>query len=522
MSRSLEKIIEAMSDPAVYPHGPESVQVIQTHISVIFIAGDLVYKVKKPLNFGFLDFTTLEKRVHFCRQEVRLNSRFSEGIYLGVVMIYEGLSGVNLAGEGEPIEAAVEMRRLPEERVMLKMLEQDAVSDEILDRLAIRLASLHSQAVTGPEIAHFGSPEVILHNLYENFDQTEPFVGRTLDRETHRQISFLSTEFLRTHESLIRLRVDSGFIRDCHGDLHLDHVVIMNGIVLFDCIEFNDRFRYGDTASDLAFLLMDLDFQGYPAFADRIGRVYADTRGDRDALRLLGFYKSYRAFVRGKVSGFTLDEPEISKQDKEAARQTARHYFHLSRAYLEPPAPSLVITCGLMGTGKSFLAAKLARRMGIDYLKSDRIRKEILGISPGEHRLDKYGKGIYTSDATYMTYDALLEKGRKALEQGRSVILDASFMQSTHRARARDLARSKNAGFRILYCTAAEDVIRRRLDDRIKRLDEPSDGRSEIFEEQRSRFEPIRQSEQKDSREWDSTTDADRFLVMVVRELMVH
>jgi aminoglycoside phosphotransferase family enzyme/predicted kinase len=522
MSSHLDRLIQAMSDPRMYPHRPDQVQVIQTHISVVFVAGDLVYKIKKPLNFGFLDFTTLEKRQHFCQREVLLNSRFSEGVYLGVVSICEGPGGLNLEGRGREVEAAVLMKRLPENRIMIRLLEEGAVTPSLLDRLADRLAELHALAPTGPEIASHGSFEVIRQNLKENFDQTTPYVGRTIDGETHEAVFTLSMEFLAAHRNLFYERMTKGFIRDCHGDLHLDHVVILNGIILYDCIEFNDRFRYGDTAADLGFLLMDLDFQGYPAFADRVSRRYAEASGDRDVLRLLVLYKSYRAFVRGKVMGFTLDEPEISQSEKESAVKVAGHYFDLSLSYLKPPPPpALIVTCGMVGTGKSFLGERLAVRVGTEPIRSDVLRKRMHGLSPSEHRLDKYGEGIYTSNATDRTYEELLDKARQSLDNGQSVVLDASFSRRRYRDLAHGLAREKKVQFLMLECTCLDEIIRRRLEERTEKRNEPSDATWEIFQEHKERFEPIQSDERAYCRQWDSTTDLNEFLMDVVRALMI-
>ncbi|MBI4963907.1 MAG: AAA family ATPase [Desulfomonile tiedjei] len=521
MSGRLDDLIRALSHPSIYPHNPQSVRVLQTHISVVFIAGDLVYKIKKPVDFGFLDFTTLEKRRFFCRQEVELNSRFSEGIYLGVESIYEGPSGVNLRGEGDEIEAAVLMRRVPEDQTMLKMLEAERITPEILDQLADRLAYFHSQAATGPEISSFGSPEVIYQNLRENFEQTEAYVGKTIDAETHKEVSQLAMDFLQTHKDLFRQRIRQGFIRDCHGDLHLDHVVILDEIMLYDCIEFNDRFRYGDTAADLAFLLMDLDFRGFPAFSEQISNRYADSSGDREILRLLPFYKSYRAFVRGKVLGFTLDEPEVSFAEKESSRAMAGAYFRLALAYMmPPPPPALVIFSGLMATGKSHLAERLGVRLGVEPLRSDKVRKEIHGLPPIKHQLDKYGQGIYRPDATERTYEALLVEARQRLNRGESVILDASFMRYRHRRAARELALATNAAFRIVECACPDEIIRQRLEDRLQNKKEPSDATWEIFPDQKVRFEPIGPEERQGHRVWDSTTNADSFLASLVLDLM--
>jgi predicted kinase len=315
--------------------------------------------------------------------------------------------------------------------------------------------------------------------------------------------------------------VRRGFIRDCHGDLHLDHVVILDGIMLMDCIEFNDRFRYSDTAADLGFLLMDLDFQGYPAIGDRIARRYARSSGDEEILKLLGFYKSYRAFVRGKVMGFTLDEEEVCQQEKESAAQTAGQYFKLSLASLQPPPPpTLIIVAGLTGSGKSFLATRLGTRIGTEPIRSDLVRKEIMGVPSLEHRLDKYGEGIYTPYTTELTYGALLDRARRSIERGDSVILDASFARFEDRMQAREAATRAGARFRLIECTAPDEIVHRRLRDRITRSDEPSDGRWEIFLEQKKRFDPIGPEEREYARIWDSTTDVKSFLACFVRSLL--
>jgi hypothetical protein len=291
--------------------------------------------------------------------------------------------------------------------------------------------------------------------------------------------------------------------------------------MLYDCIEFNDRFRYGDTAADLAFLLMDLDFRGYPAFSERIANRYAASSGDSQVLRLLPFYKSYRAFVRGKVLGFTVDEPEVSAAEKESARAMSGDYFRLALAYLKPPAPpALVIVSGLMGTGKSYLAERLGIRLGVQPLRSDEVRKSLLGLPPTEHQLDKYGEGIYRPDATERTYEALLAGARQSLNHGKSVILDASFMRYRHRQAARDLASDTNAVFRLVECACPDEIIRRRLETRLQGTKDPSDATWGIFPEQKARFEPIGAEEQHGHRLWDSTTSPDSFLAPLVRELM--
>jgi uncharacterized protein len=521
MSERLDRVIRAMSAPGFYPHAPKSVQVVQTHISVIFIADDLVYKVKKPLNLGFLDFSTLEKRRFFCKREVELNSRFAPGWYLGVVSVFEDEDGFNLEGRGAEGETAVLMKRLPLELSLPPLLSRELVSPSTLDRLAARIAEIHRDAPTGPHIAGFGARKVIAQNIRENFAQTAGFVGRTIAGETRGQVSDMSLRFMADHSDLFLRRVSEGFIRDCHGDLHLEHVVILNGIVFFDCIEFNDRFRYGDTAADTAFLLMDLDYNGFPAYASRMAGTYAHRAGDPECLSLFPFYKSYRAYVRGKVASFTLDESEVSDSIKAAEACEARDYFRLAASYLgAPPPPALILTTGFTGAGKSFLSARLAERLGIEVLRSDVVRKELLSIKPGEHRLDNYGAGIYTSKASERTYRALFEAAEQRLGRGESVILDASFLHGEHRTAAYGLAAQTGARPLVLECACPEATARERLNARLNQPGEPSDGRGEIYDAQCRAYTPPTPEENVILRRWDSTTEHGPFLRRIALEIV--
>lgn len=521
MNHFFEQLVAEMSRPRFYPDQPPSIEVIQTHISVIFIAGESVYKIKKPLNFGFLDFTTLEKRRHYCHREVELNSRFSENIYQGVVSIYLSNGAFALNGPGEEIEIAVLMRKIPHDRIMINMLHEGIISPEMLDRLADRIVYFHSKAMSNQEISSYGSLPVIHQNLRENFQQTEPFIGRTLSMHVYGEIARLSYNFMKSYAVLFSQRCSNGFIRDCHGDLHLDHVVFLDEIMLFDCIEFNDRFRFGDTASDLGFLLMDLDFKAYPGFSQRIQERYIEASGDRDMRELLPFYKSYRAFVRGKVHSFALDEPEIASHEKNVHAAHAVDYFKLSLAYLEePPPPALIITYGFTGSGKSYLAERLGQRLGVVPERSDVVRKQLHQVGLDEHRLDNYQAGIYTPIATEETYDSILSHAADELTIGKTAIIDASFLKFEHRRRAACMADSHNARFVILQCEAPVHLIRQRLEERTRKQGDPSDGRWEIYQEQLRSFDPVSRQESKHLYVWNSGNNPNNFLDSVVRDLM--
>jgi hypothetical protein len=486
-------LVAAMSRPEFYPHRPETVEVVQTHISTIFIAGDVVYKVKKAVNFGFLDFTTLQKRRHYCEEELRLNRRLAPQAYLEVAAITEGPGGEPvLGGPGPVIEYAVKMRRLPQERMLKKLLQEGQARPEMLEAVARRVARFHAEAETGGEIDRIGGIETIRRNHEENFDQTEAFIGRTIPPEQYRFIRAYALGFLERERALFDRRVARHRIRDCHGDLHLEHILVADDILIFDCIEFNDRFRYEDVAAEVAFLAMDLDFNGYADEAARFVAAYIRCTDDDEIRTLLNFYKCYYAYVRGKVVGFRLDDAAIAAPEREEAARTAARYFDLAytcAARLERPA--LILVAGLMGTGKSVLARNLAPRLGAEILRMDVLRKERLALKPTDRRPEDFGQGIYADGVSRETYAEALRRAEDLLAAGGSVIIDASYKRQDERRRAEALARRYGAAFHILECHCSEAVIRRRLEVRAADAQEPSDGRWDIFEAQRADFDPM-------------------------------
>lgn len=327
----LEHILRFLSEPASYPHRPPRVEVVQTHISAIFLAGHLVYKVKKPVNLGFLDFTTLERRRHFCQEEVRLNRRLCPEVYLGVEVIGRTNGALSL-GRGEPVEYAVVMRRLPQDRMMDALLARGELTPRMVEDVAACLADFHERAATDERIAAFGRPEAIRVNTDENFAQTERYRGRLLSPQQFSDIRRFTEAFLERRE-LFEERIRRGRVRDGHGDLHLQHICLADRIYIFDCIEFNERFRYGDVAVDLAFLLMDLDFHDRPDLARLLERRYQELSGDRALGEMLPFYKCYRAYVRGKVEGFRSEDPRVPPEQRREAQERARRYFQLAHRY---------------------------------------------------------------------------------------------------------------------------------------------------------------------------------------------
>jgi aminoglycoside phosphotransferase family enzyme len=322
-------------DPAIYPDHPKEVRVKETHISLVFLTGRYAYKVKKAVDFGFLDFTSLERRKYYCRREVTLNRRLSSGIYLGVVAIAFDGESVSLNGRGRVIEYAVRMKQVPEERFLDRLLKKNRVTPVMMDRIAEKLAQFHRKAQSGDPIRRFARPERIKHDTDENFEQTRRYVGVTISGKAYSDIKTRTDEFFRTRERLFHRRMESGAIRDCHGDLRLEHIVWGEEIAILDCIEFNERFRYTDVAADLGFLAMDLDYEGREDLSKRLVRTYMLKSGDRDLRGVLDFYQCYRAYVRGKVESFRLDAAETPEKEKREAIRRARRYFNLSYRYAQ-------------------------------------------------------------------------------------------------------------------------------------------------------------------------------------------
>ena len=487
------KLVESMLKPVFYPHNPDSVTPIQTHISYIFITGDLVYKVKKPVDFGFLDFTTLEKRKYYCDEELRLNQRLAGDVYLGVVPIYEDSQGTLSLREGRSIvEYAVKMKRIPEEKMLYRLLRDGTCDIGLMEKIAETVYTFHANAATGGDIDATGGFETIYRNHEENFEQTIAYIDLSIPRDTHRFIESYAMNFLDTNRPLFEKRVQNHRIRDCHGDLHLEHICVTDEIIIFDCIEFNRRFRYLDVAAEVAFLAMDLDYNGYDDYGRAFIASYIRHSGDKEILKLLNFYRCYFAYVRGKVISFKINDDAVSEEDRKEAAQTASRYFNLSCGYAaEPERPTLVIMSGLMGTGKSVLAGNVAPLLKARVIRSDVLRKELLDLPPGERHFDDFGTGIYSEAMTQKTYDAALQEAEEYLREGVSVIIDASFKKKEERERARDCAARAGADFFIVECTCPDETIRSRLERRLLDRDEASDGRWEIFQSQKRDFDRI-------------------------------
>jgi hypothetical protein len=488
------KLLDTLTNPQFYPHRPESVDVIQTHISYIFIAGDFVYKVKKAVNFGFLDFTTLDKREYYCREELRLNRRLAPAVYLDVLGFKEDEQGGLTWGKGgDAVEYCVKMKKLPQDRMLKQRLAEGKVDGSVMENVARKLAAFHAQAQTGGKIDVCGGIETIRFNHDENFNQTARYINHTIRAHHYDFIKAYIYGFLDQHGDLFKERVAAHRIRDGHGDLHIEHICLAeDDIAIFDCIEFNERFRYADVAAEAAFLAMDLDYNGYETHAKTFVDAYVAATGDTAIPILLNFYKCYYAYVRGKVTSFRLDDQGTNPEGKREIRRMARKYFDLAYTYAARlEKPTLILITGLMGTGKSALGRRLAPRLGAEIIRSDVLRKEMLRINPTERHPDAFGEGIYNDDVSRQTYDKALDTAREKLRAGQSVIIDASFKRRAERMKACEAAKNMGCPFFIIECRCPDAVAKERLERRTLNRAEASDGRWDIFEAQKKDFDAI-------------------------------
>jgi uncharacterized protein len=470
----IARLIEALSHPVAYGHPVGEVEVRQTHISVVFLAGPYAYKLKKPVQLDFLDFSTLEKRLHFCRQEVQLNRRLAPEVYLGVVPVVQTAQGVQVEGEGEALEWAVKMQRLPDEATLHDRLGCGKVGIALAEALGRKIASFHRTAESNERIASFGCFEAVARSVLDVFGLAVPRVGSTVIEAVFGRVKGLTEQALARLRPLIERRAARGMPRDCHGDLHLDHVYYFpdrqppDDLVIIDCIEFNERFRYIDPVADMAFAVMDFAFRGRRDLAGAFGDAYFRASGDEEGRALLPLYAAYRAAVRGAVEGILLGEREVSEEERAAALGRARAHWLLALAELEEPGrkPCLLLVTGLPGTGKSVLARGLVESAGFCVFRSDLVRKELAGLSSRQQAPAQLRAALYTPEWNERTYAECLRKAEGLLFKGKRVLVDATFREEKNRRGFLEAAARWGVPAGVLLCKAEPQTVRRRLEQR--------------------------------------------------------
>ncbi|HXK55698.1 MAG TPA: AAA family ATPase [Gammaproteobacteria bacterium] len=467
------------------------IELIETHISSVILAGSYAYKIKKPLDLGFLDFSTLERRRFCCEEEIRLNRRLAEDLYIDVVDITGTVDRPSLTGQGTVIEHAVRMRRFAEGTLLSEHPQR--LTAALADELAQQLADFHA-SVAGATLPPYGTPEQVLLPMQQNFEQI-----RSLDPECSEQLSRLQTwtltEFGRLKRRLAERR-EQGHIRECHGDLHLGNIVLEgNRLILFDGIEFNPELRWIDTMSELAFLLMDIEEKGLARIARQILNKYLEISGDYQGMDLLRFYQLYRAMVRAKVSAIRLHQPDLSVAEKEPLRAVLSTYLENALKYTVSGRPSLLITHGLSGSGKSTVSEALLKFMAVVRVRSDVERKRLAGLDPGSDSGSSPMSGIYTPDFSRKTYDYLLSLTHSLLGAGYTVVVDAAFLKRDQRCRFEEIARRLCLPYLILDFQVPMNELRRRVTARERRGSDPSEANVEVLNRQAESKESLTEQE---------------------------
>jgi len=488
MNPALPSLVQQMLQADFYAHRViGEIQLIQTHISFVLLTGEYAYKIKKPVNFGFLDFSTLEQRQFFCQEELRLNRRLAPELYLEVTPIYLSSSNYSFNSEsGEVAEYAVKMRQFNQLDLLINLFEVGKVTAEEIIDIGKQLAKFHAQAETSEHISSFGSMEAVRNVAEDNYQSTKKYIGIAQTQAQFDQTRAYTTAYFQANSSLFSDRQQQGKIKECHGDLHLKNICLYQGNVqIFDCIEFNEPFRNSDVVYDAAFLAMDLEFRGRPDLANLFLNTYIEQSGDYAALRSLPLYLSMRAYIRAKVTSFLLDDPGIPTEVKESAKTEAAAYYKKAWEYTQLQAGKIILMSGLSGSGKSTIAQKLAMELNAIQIRSDAVRKHLAGIELS----DRGDQSIYSAEMTEKTYQALIDYGIMLAKSGFTVILDAKFDRLNYRSQA--FFQAQEIPVKILYCQTDTETLTQRLSDRTAKNNDIADATADLIPSQQASFEPF-------------------------------
>jgi aminoglycoside phosphotransferase family enzyme/predicted kinase len=489
-----QRLIAFLADPESYSHRPSQVTLIQTHASWVFVASPFVYKVKKPVNFGFLDFSTLELRKADCEREVELNRRLAGEIYLDVEPIREHGGKLQFGERGVVIEWVVRMREMDSRQFLSHLIPEGKLDFKDMDRL---IDCLHQFYLTQPPLSHEETAAAgtrTRKSVHDNFAIVQPFLGNGISRPTLETIECFASTFEAGHESLFAARIAQGWFRDCHGDLHLEHIHLTPARVnIYDCIEFNKAFRHIDVASDISFLAMDLDFNDRPDFARYLVDRFATLVHDDGMRLLMDYYKCYRACVRGKVECLRSASETVSREERHASLAQALRYFQLALRYaIAGSEPRMFVFMGRIASGKSALARALAAETGWTVLSSDIIRKNLADVPEHYRGTPEERARLYSPEMSMRTYDALFTRGIEVLRQGRNVILDATFSQRASRDELRQILRREGFACAWIEGVVSDDVALERLRQREENPG-ASDARVEDFATLNGSYEPPRE-----------------------------
>lgn len=479
-----------------YDHPAPKLALIETHIAWVILTGKYAYKIKKPVNFGFLDFSTLEKRKYYCEEELRLGQQFSSEIYLAVVPITGTKEQPQINGAGPVLEYAIKMHEFPQENLLSSLLKRGCLTENRIEQLGELIAEFHKKAPIAPKASRFGLPKEVHAPTQQNFEQIAPLLSKASDIKQLERLTAWADQQFEQHQPLLQERKKQGFIRDCHGDLHLANIIIYNNkLVLFDRLEFNEDLRWTDVIADLAFLMMDLTEKKQTNFSNQLVNTYLYYTEDYQGLALLPYYLSYRAVVRAKIALFRLKQEGLNNEEKKEIQHAYYNYIKLAEFYTYPSKPCLLITHGLSGSGKTTIAKNAVKYCGAIQINSDIIRKNLFNILLHASSNSKLNSGIYTVRATKKTYKKLENLAKIIINAGFTALVDASFLQHTQRTVFYKLSKQLKIPFYILHCQINDSEITQRIKNRLNNPTRISEANLTVLLDQKKNIEPLTNAE---------------------------
>ncbi len=497
MKSKSDQLIASLCDSSIYKHKVKGITVIETHISWVLLTGTYVYKIKKPIKFSFIDFSTLEKRKFYCHEEIRLNTRLAPKLYIGVVSITGSDLNPSFQQSGDVIEYAVKMRQFPQHSLLSYLSAHNQLTQQIIDYIAREIADFHMRIENVPVNEELGTPEDIYHWVTDNFTQIEANLVNHGDFEVLKDINTWAEKEFHNRYTKLQQRRASGFIRECHGDMHLGNMVLIEDkVTIFDGIDFNKHLRWIDVISEVAFVTMDLSDRGHSEFSNRFINLYLQYTGDYAGLNIYKYYLVYRAMVRAKVALLRIAQKHLSQTDKKNIQKEFRSYIDLASRYISNQKIALIITHGLSGSGKSTYTQPLLESLAAIRIRSDVERKRLYGFEQTQDTQSKVNAGIYSSQSSKKTYKRLEELSRLILSVGYTVIVDACFLNQAQRHEFYILASDLKVPFIILEFQATEEVLRQRLLVRAKHRQEPSEADLEVLNYQLNTHKPLIEEEQ--------------------------
>lgn len=492
-------LIQNLQSSKAFNHPSPQLGLIETHVSWVILTGKYAYKIKKPVDFGFLDFSTLEKRKHYCEEELRLGQQFAPEIYLAVVPITGTIEQPQINGSNGPIlEYAIKMCEFSQDSLLSALLKQGKLTEALIEQLGQLIAEFHKKTPLAAKKSRFGLPQEVHAPTKQNFEQITPLLSNLSDIEQVKRLEQWANEQFEKYQTLLAQRKEQGFIRDCHGDLHLANIIFYQGkLILFDRLEFNEDLRWTDVIADLAFLAMDLAEKKQTPLANQLINTYLQFTNDYQGLNLLAYYLSYRAVVRAKIALFRLGQANLTDKEKIDIKNDYHNFINLAEFYTHPRNPCLIIMHGLSGSGKSTIAKQIVSQCAAIQINSDIIRKQLFALPLHEDSNSAPYSGIYTAQATEKIYAELARLAKIIIQAGFIALIDATFLLHAQRVKFYNLAKYLKVPFYICHCQTDELEIKQRIKKRTGLSDRISEANLTILDYQKKLLEPLIKSEQK-------------------------